>query len=157
METVLSINKEAVLREVSQLSHYVGAKMAENTEGGGIQSSYDRISIVDEDNPLLNRFWDESKNIVCDRLKRWLKSEEESTSTYYLTLDLSEHFSTPLLPSLERSLFSFFVNSIISKWFMITNKGEAAAYAEGASSHLEDIFKKVFWRPCPHSRPMQPF
>lgn len=105
MEIVLTINKETVYEEVAKTTEYTGAKMDD-------EHAYETISTTEEDKSILERFWNECKNMVCNSLKKVLISEEETNGEYSLTLGLSTAFDDSLTASMQRSLFSFFVMNI---------------------------------------------
>lgn len=146
MTITLTINRDNVYKEVAKTTAYTGAKMDD-------EFAYDKIFTTDEDQEMLLRFWNESKNTICQALKRVLDSEVESASTlgtdYTLTLDVSASFDTALQDSIKSSLFSFFVMNITSKWYTFTNKSETTNYAAEAASYLEDIKRKVFFKKKP--------
>ncbi len=141
----LKTNKEDVYEEVAKTTSYTGAKMDD-------EHSYDRISTTDEDKVMLERFWQESKNIVCNKLKKMLVSETERDGNYVLSLDLSNSFDEALTESMERSLFSFFVMNITAKWYTFTNKQEATGCATEAATYIEDIMRKAYFK----KRPVRP-
>lgn len=145
MEVTLTINKESVFNEVAMTAEYTGAKMADET-------AYERISLTDENREILNRFWSESKTLICGHLKRMFISEEDPEDIYTLSLELSESFGNQLRTNLESSLHHFFVANIISKWYALTNKEEAAGYATAAASYIEEIMRKAYSKEKP-SRP----
>lgn len=145
MEVTLRINKESVFDEVAMTAEYTGAKMADET-------AYERIYLTDENREILNRFWNESKTLICGHLKRMFISEEDTEDIYNLSLELSESFGSQLTKNLESSLHHFFVANIISKWYALTNKEEAAGYATAAASYIEDIMRKAYSKEKP-SRP----
>lgn len=142
MEHTLSVNKEDVYNEVAKTTSYTGAKMDD-------EAAYDRIFTTEEDKTMLERFWDESKNTICNSMKKFLVNEKESNDTYTLTLNLSASFDESLLESMERSLFSFFVMNITAKWYTLANKKEATDYAAGAATNVEDIMRKAFFKKKP--------
>lgn len=145
MEVTLTINKESVFDEVAMTAEYTGAKMADET-------AYERISLTDENREILNRFWSESKTLICGHLKRMFISEEDTEDSYTLSLELSESFGSQLTTNLLSSLHHFFVANIISKWYALTNKEEAAGYATAAASYIEEIMRKAYSKEKP-SRP----
>lgn len=147
MEVTLTINKKSVFDEVAMTAEYTGAKMADET-------AYERISLTDENREILNRFWSESKTLICGHLKRMFISEEdpEDKDIYTLSLELSESFGSQLTTNLKSSLHHFFVANIISKWYALTNKEEAAGYATAAASYIEEIMRKAYSKEKP-SRP----
>lgn len=142
MEQTLSVNKENVYNEVAKTTSYTGAKMDD-------EGAYDRIFTTEEDKTMLERFWDESKNTICNSMKKFLVNEKESNDTYTLTLNLSASFDESLLESMERSLFSFFVMNITAKWYTLANKQAATDYAAGAATNVEDIMRKAFFKKKP--------
>ncbi len=143
-EIILILTKEEVYEEVAKTTSYTGAKMPSE------DNAYDRILTTDDDKEILDRFWAESKNIVCNNLKKVLSSEVESESgEYTINLDLSASFDVQLTESMQRSLFSFFVANIISKWFVFTNKKEANDYMSEAATYMDDIMRKAVFKKKP--------
>lgn len=145
MNVTLRINKDAVLEEVAKTTSYAGAKMDD-------EHAYERIFTTNEDTTMLERFWAECKNMICNSLKKVLHSEVEQDGDYLLTLSLSAAFDESLTDSMQRSLFSFFVMNITSKWYTFTNKNEANGYASEAATYVDDIMRKAFFK----KRPVRP-
>lgn len=145
IDITLTINKEKVYEEVAQTTSYTGAKMED-------EHAYDRIFTTDEDKSMLERFWNESKNTVCNSLKKILLNEIETSGEYQLSLGVSSSFDEALTESMNRSLFSFFVMSITAKWYTFTNKEEATGYATEAAIYMEDVMRKAFFK----KRPIRP-
>ena len=141
----LIVNKESVYEEIAQTTSYTGAKMSDD-------SAYDLIFTTDEDKSMLERFWNESKNTVCNSLKKELIVEVEKDGKYELSLGLSNSFDENLMESMQRSLFSFFVMNITSKWYTFTNKEEATPYAAEAATYMEDVMRKALFK----KKPMRP-
>ena len=83
-DIVLTVNKEKVYEEVAQTTSYTGAKMDD-------EHAYERIFTTDEDKSMLERFWNESKNTVCNSLKKILLSEIEASGEYQLSLGYRVH------------------------------------------------------------------
>lgn len=143
MRTIsLTINKDAVYEEVAKTTSYTGAKMDD-------EHAYERIFTTDEDATILERFWNECKNMVCNSLKKVLESETEEQGTYTLNLQLSSAFDESLVESMQRSLFSFFVMNITAKWYTFANKSEATGYATEAATYIEDIMRKAYFKKKP--------
>ena len=145
METILKVSKAKVYEEVAKTTEYTGAKMDD-------ANAYEKISTTDEDAIMLERFWNESKNTICQSMKKVLQSEEESDGEYVLTLVLSSAFDASLKESMERSMFSYFVMNITAKWYTFANKSEATGYATEAATYIEDIMRKAYFKKKP-SRP----
>lgn len=145
IDITFTIDKKAVYEEVAQTTSYTGAKMDD-------ENAYDRIFTTDEDQSMLERFWSESKNTVCNSTKKLLTSESENDGVFTLALQLSASFDEALTDSMQRSLFSFFVMNITAKWYTFTNKQEATGYATEAATYLEDIMRKAYFK----KKPMRP-
>lgn len=146
-ETIFTLNKNEIFEEVAKTTLYTGVKMDDD------EKAYDRIFTTDEDKIILNRFWEESKNTVCDFLKRILSSENEENDILTIKLELSAAFDTSLESSMRSSLISFFVMNITSKWFNLTNKQESAGCAAEAATYLEDVKRKALFKKKP-TRPI---
>ena len=143
MEITLTIDKGAVMEEVATTTNYTGAKMEDD------ERAYDRISVVDEDNSELQRFWNESRAEVAKAFIRLLASEEMNGENYELKLYVSVSFDESLLPSMELGLFSYFVQSITAKWYVYTNKKEAEAFDERGSRLLQEVKEKAYYKKMP--------
>lgn len=74
MEIVLKINKETVYEEVAKTTEYTGAKMDD-------EHAYETISTTEDDKSILERFWNECKNMVCNSLKRYLYRKKKRTAS----------------------------------------------------------------------------
>lgn len=135
MDITLTVDKSAVMKKVAQTTAYVAAKMTDNED----EETYDRIVTVDEDADVLEEMWDESRVEVARVFKGLLAEEGMEGDNYHLTLNEPENYNTGLRASMKKGLVLYFVQSIVAQWFMYTNKGEAAAYAEKASAQLEYV------------------
>lgn len=138
----LTLNKEDVYKEVKKTTNYTGAKM--NDAG-----AWSRISTTEADNEMLERFWQESKSIVCNKLKRVLSEENEISGEWKIELNLSKSYDDTLTESIEHSLFSFFVMNITAKWYTFSNKDESTGYATEAATYIEDIMRKAYFKKKP--------
>jgi len=145
IEITLTIDQARVYEEVAKTTSYTGAKMEDD-------DAYERIFTTDEDKGMLERFWNECKNTVCNSMKKVLSSESERDGVFALKLELSNAFDRALQESMQRSLFSFFVMNITAKWFTFANKDEATGYATEAATYMEDIMRKAFFK----KRPVRP-
>lgn len=145
MEVTLSLSRSAVFNEVARSSSYTGAKMPDDAD------AYARIPTVDEDEDELCRFWDESRAEVCRAFIHMLVSEGMCSDgdTYRVVLNVSRSFDMALLPGMELGLFSYFVQRIISKWYVYVNKPEAVGYAESSRNLLEEIKEKAYYKKKP--------
>lgn len=162
------------MKEVAITTAYTGGKMTDADE-----NALHRISTVDEDENHLERFWEESRADICQELiglvtfegmvntslrpdypfnpvepVQPLANSSELPSIqvkkhYELRLDVSKSFDKALLPSMRLSLFSFFIQNIVAKWYIYTNKGEAGDYADKATTLLDDIHRKAVYKKKP--------
>lgn len=142
-EVTIIISKEEVYEEVAQTTSYTGAKM-ENDE-----KAYDRIFTTEGDRSQLERFWNESCVAVCEALKEFVKQEQNEKESFTLFLALSSAFDPALEPAMKKELFSFFVTNIVCKWYVFTNKKEAADFSASALSMLDGVKRKAYYRKKP--------
>lgn len=152
MDVVLNIKKAYVYDEVAKLTGYVGAKTIEDTG-----KAYDRVFTTDDDRLMLERFWREAVGAITDEIKRFITNV--STQDNAQTVDISEvwtanlempsNFDNNLIDSINDSLFSYAVNSIVSKWFAITNKEEADMYSGMAVNCGNEAKSKLYYRKKP--------
>ena len=145
MNIILEVSKSAVFNEVAQTTSYTGAKMDDDS------NAYERITTVDEDQPELQRFWDESRAEVAQTFIRMLVSEgmAQDGDTYQLVLNVSVAFDEALLPGMQLGLFSYFVQSITAKWYVFTNKKEAGEFANVGKNILDEVKEKAFFKKKP--------
>jgi hypothetical protein len=148
----LIVNKAYVYDEVAKTTSYAGAKMmAEDS------TAYDRIFTTDEDRLLLERFWNETCNMVTNRLKPFIISIDSQpishgidlSRDYKVELGLSSSYDDVLTEAINTSLFNFFVAMIVSKWFIVANKAEAESYAVGSAGIMEDVMRKIYYKKKP--------
>lgn len=147
----LSINKASVYEEVAKTTSYTGAKME------GDEKAYERIFTTDDDRLMLERFWTEASNAATEQLKPFIVSVSEHTEghgvamerNYDVELELSNSFDTALRGSIETSMFSFFVATIVSKWYKFTNKQETESYASDAGGMMDDVMRKIYYKKKP--------
>jgi len=160
-EVKFKICKRDVYEEVAKTTAYTGAKKVDD------EASYDRVFVADADRLMLERYWRETCNAVTDALKEFVVAvSEQSTisskidldNNYEIELSLSDLYNQALTSSIRESLFSCFVESVISKWYAITNKEEAQAAAINAQALLDDAVLKIGHRKVGQvRRPLNPF
>ncbi|MBD5371182.1 MAG: hypothetical protein HDR80_08575 [Bacteroides sp.] len=143
-EITITIDKEEVYEEVGQTTSYTGAKME-----GGDDKTYDRIFTTEGDRSQLERFWNESCVDVCEALKEFIKEERNEKDSFSIFLGLSSSFDPALEPAMKKELFSFFVTNIVSKWYVFTNKKEAADFSASAAGMLDGVKRKAYYRRRP--------
>ena len=108
-----------------------------------------RIMLTDDDAKEWQRFWEESVSMANDEVKDMLVKSSAIADDYNVELEVSRFFDTNLLPSIVASLRSYFISSIVSKWYMFCNKGEAQTYAAEALAMLTDAMRKLYSRKRP--------
>lgn len=148
METItLSVDKSAVYEEVAKATDYTGSKMTED------EDARDRILSTDEDLKTFSRFWEEAAAVAQDRMKRiYISGSAPREDTYTMTLEVSKAFNKELVPSIEVSLRSYFILSILGKWYKFTNKREVSDCFTEAGEMIEDVMRKLYTRMAPRRR-----
>lgn len=156
MEIILDVKKLLVYDEVAKTSSYTGAKMA------GDDAAYDRIFTTDEDRLMLERFWLEAAGGATEKMKPFIVSvapqpvsqRVDLTRDYTVRLKVSVDFEPALRESTETSLYDYFVNFIVSRWYKFTCKEEIGSYATDAVAALEDVLRKLYYKKKPTRIPV---
>ena len=143
MAETLTINKADVLKEVNKTTGYIGTKMEED------KSAYGRIATTEENEEILDRFWDEACTAATDVFKPFISSFSSDITKYEVNLNMPSSFDSNLTPSMVISMFSYFVSYIISRWNKFSNKAEVESYAADALGAMDDVRKKLYWRKKP--------
>lgn len=149
----MTVNKALVYNEVAKTTAYTGAKASTDEDS----SAYDRIFTTDADKIALETFWSETANAATDKLKEFITAVSthapsnvvDLTQDYEVTLELSSSFDPTLRDSIESSLFSFFVATIVSKWFKYSNKEDVEEYQKTALGMMLDVRSKIYFRKKP--------
>lgn len=152
MESVtFTVNKANVYTEVAKTTSFLGIK--KSSDG----TLYEQIFTTDEDRLMLERFWNEAGNSMTELFKNFISSAPDTTqahgidlaTNYSLTAQLPSNYDTNLNNSISSSMFSYFVNYIVSKWMKFLDKSEADSYGLEAVALMEDIKSKLFYRKRP--------
>lgn len=149
----LQVSKVLVYNEVAKTTAYTGAKASKDDD----TSAYDRIFTTEADKIALETFWNDTTNAATDIFKEFITSVSnhpasngiDLTQDYEVSLSLSSSFDALLKNSIESSLFSFFVASIVSKWFKYVNKEDIEEYQNTAAGMMADIRNKIYYRKKP--------
>lgn len=167
METItIHIFQDDVYEEVAKATDYTGSKLIDGDEG-----ARDRILAADDDLAELGRFWEESVLATNENFKEMLVSGKTKTINqtdnidmqaskpsvavaldkigYEAVIEVSKSFDKTLTASVESTLRSFFIASIIGQWFKFTNKGEAKDYFIQASDMMETAERLLYSRRKP--------
>lgn len=151
MSITIAIKKGTVYNEVAQLTSYTGVKSDDTG------TAYDRIFTTDDDRSMLERFWREACAAVTDGTKLFVTSVStpsnrdtvDLTEIFSLVLTMPGNFDTNLSTSIQEAIYSYFVNSIASKWFVIAKRDDAAIYESQAVANWNDAKSKLFFRKKP--------
>lgn len=147
METItIKVFKNDVYEEVAKATDYTGSKLID-----GDETARDRILAADEDLAELSRFWEESVLSVNENFKEMLVSGKtfKELSSYVAEIEVSRAFDKTLTESVESTLRSYFIASIIGQWFKFANKGEAKDYFMQAAELLETAERLLYSRKKP--------
>lgn len=152
MSTIsIQVGQSDVYEEVAKATDYTGSKLI-----GGDEDARDRILAQDDDFRELGRFWDETIAAAEEWLKELFVSGETETDeagTFYtMMLEVSSSWDTTLARSVQSTLRSYFIASIIGQWFKFANKGEAADYLTSAGEMLQNAERLLYAR----KRPQRP-
>ena len=144
-DSILTIKKSDVYKEVAKTTAYIGAK--NKLEDG--KSAFDQVFVTDADLTMIERFYNESVDALRNVLKRFLTGETEEEGSTKWTLEMPSRFDDNLISSINSSANSFLVNSIIGKWCEITANDKVKEYADNAAALLLDIKDKAFYKKKP--------
>lgn len=139
----LTVAKSAVYNEVAKTTSYTGARMV------GDDDAYLRIFTTDEDQEMLERFWEEAASGATEQLKPFLHFDNSTATEYEVVLEVSSSYDETLTGSVRKSLFSYFVAMIVARWYRIANKQESESYANDAIGAMDDVMKKIYYRKKP--------
>lgn len=175
METIdIQIMRDEVYEEVAKATDYTGSKLID-----GDDTARDRILAADDDLAELGRFWDESVLAVNENFKEMLISGSTKNvgisvspvhpiantdaqavvpdlpvttigkPAYVAKIEVSKSFDKSLTASVQSTLRSYFIASIIGQWFKFANKGEAADYLTQGAELLETAERLLYSRRKP--------
>lgn len=144
-DTTLTIKKSDVYEEVAKTTAYIGAK--NKLEDG--KSAFDQVFVTDADLTMIERFFNESLDALRNVLKRFISGGLGVDGTITWQLEMPSRFDDNLLSSINSSVNSFLVNSIIGKWCEITANDKVKEYADNAAALLLDIKDKAFFKKKP--------
>ena len=96
MNITLTIHRPTTFDEVYQVTSYVGANMDEDP------GAFDRISTVDENEPLLKRYWEEARATLVSAIHAFFANDSisEEEENYELVLNVADTFNTAMQPSM---------------------------------------------------------
>lgn len=173
METItVHIFQSEVYEEVAKATDYTGSKLID-----GDENARERILAADDDLAVLSRFWDEAVLATNENLKEMLISgttklikediPESGTAGdlqpmadvtpgtvlrrlgYEALIEVSKSFDKALTASVQSTLRSFFIATIIGQWFKFANKQEAADYFAQAGGFITAAERLLYSRRKP--------
>lgn len=175
METItIKVYRADVYEEVAKVTDYTGSKLID-----GDAKARDRILAADADLATLDRFWTESAMacnenfkemlVVCstDAIRTPNGQHEDTGFTEYIPpgqgttptyktekgyqaeIEVSKSFDKTLTESVESTIRSYFIASIVGQWFKFANKGEAGDYFAQAAEMLEGAERMLYSRRKP--------
>jgi hypothetical protein len=149
METItIQIFQDDVYEEVAKATDYTGSKLIDSDD-----TARDRILAADDDLAELSRFWVEAALATNENLKEMLVSgrtkEILGKTGYEAVIEVSKSFDKMLTASVQSTLRSFFIASIIGQWFKFANKGEAKDYFTQAADMMESAERLLYSRRKP--------
>ena len=150
MDITLSIPKSSVMNEVAKLTSYIGAKII--TEDGG--NAYDQVFTTNDDYAMLEKYWREAITATTGNLRKFIKtisavpqgSIVDKEEVFEITLKMPARYDDIQTGAIQSALFSYFVNSITSKWLSLTHKSEVELYDAYATANMKDILLKIFYK-----------
>lgn len=145
VDLTISIKKSDVYDEVAKTTAYIGAK--NKLEDG--KSAFDQVFVTDADLAMIERFYNESLDVLRNVLKRFISGGSGVDGTITWQLEMPSRFDDYLLSSINSSANSFLVNNIIGKWCEITANDKVKEYADNAAALLSDIKDKAFFKKKP--------
>lgn len=147
-EVTITIKRDDVYEEVAKTTAYTGSRLDENEKK--------RVFTTEDDRTMLERFWQEAKDLMCTNMRRVLTEVTDTNGTLTLKLSLSDAYNVALTDSIASSMSSYFVTSITAKWFAVMNIPDVTTYANEAAALAEDVLRKVLFKKKPVRRTTTP-
>lgn len=148
MDTItIQISQNDVYEEVAKITDYTWTKLADADD-----NAQDRILATDDDLAELGRFWEESVVATNENLKEMLISgstKSTPATRYEAVIEVSKSFDKALTDSVQSTLRSFFIASIVGQWFKFANKGESEDYFTQAADLMIAAERLLYSRKKP--------
>ena len=142
MRTIdIYISKADVYEEVAKTTAYTGAKQA--TDEGG----FDKVFLSDAETEMLDRYWNEVCTDISLRLSEWIVDVEPSSAT--ITLAVADGFNDALTDSLTQAITSYFVTTLLYKWYSIAMPTLAEGMVAESITHIKRVTELVNQRKRP--------
>lgn len=134
----IEINKDTTYTEVKKIAEYVAAKT----------NNYELIRLINEDNELLNSFWEESISTILDLFKSFIATRD-TTVNFIVTLQDNDCTNTQVQASMVDTLKIYLSNFIVAKWLAVVSLKEAEAYVNTAKMQMQTIKRMLYHREPP--------
>lgn len=143
---ILSISRSALYSEVGQLTAYLGVKQAPQDDPGG---HFDRIAVIEGDNPLLDRFATEALSALSDRLKGIAGRVEEDRDKLSMGLHLSDNYDDSLTSSVASNFEAYMATAVTARWLRLVDPSRRAEWQEESERLLTSITASLYHRNPP--------
>lgn len=141
-----SILRSNLFSEVGRLTAYLGVKQAPADDHGG---HFDRIAVIDGDNPLLGRFATDALSELADNLKGIVGAVDVASDTLSVTLNLSDNYDDSLTTSVSGSFEAYMAAAVTARWLRLVDPSRRAEWQEEAKRLLSGITASLYHRNPP--------
>lgn len=152
---MVMVCKDTVFEEVSRTTGYAGCKRVASGDAGG----YQRLFVTDASREMLERFYVEGCQDVLDALLRTgmvchvspaTLVEGVSSEDFCLELSVSDLCNDCMLSGCKDLIESYLVNSILGKWYVMTNEASGVEAATVSQRRvLDELVGLMYWRGRP--------
>ncbi|MDE6142681.1 MAG: hypothetical protein K2F94_01240 [Muribaculaceae bacterium] len=143
---VLEVARSDVEEMVAQSTAYLGFKSPGQADRG---EWIDRVSMVDEDRTLLERFVSESFAMAVERLKEFVVDADCSGSRLRLTLEVSVAYDGSVTVAVSESFRSYLAASALGRWLRMSYPEKGAEFDAEAIAHLSTMERNLYHRRKP--------
>ena len=139
------IEKTKIFEDLSLTSSYTGVKTPTERQA----EFFDRVATIEEDAPLLNRYWHECNGELASLLRDFIMSADFGEEATFLKLMAGSAYDESLTPSLKNDIISFVANEMAAKWQEMTFPENAGKYAEAATRFITAAKSKLLHHKAP--------
>jgi hypothetical protein len=159
-QVTLTVNKGLVYNEVAKTTAYTGAKQLTDDD----KEAYKRIFTTNADQLMLERYFIEASNALTKEISPYLHivsshpaSNGVDDKDYVIVIEIADTWPDALKDATEGTMFSFFVNYIVSMWYLLQKKAEASDYMAIATELKSSMTSLLIKRVQPVRRKPRPF
>ena len=139
------IEKEELIKELEKAAAYAGFK----TESADPDATFERVSLIEEDGDLLERYWHEACGFVAGSLKDFIAEAGFGEERLELVLELSGSFDMALGPAVREGLFSWMCALVGARWFRLTLPEKSGDWDALSSRFEAGLISKLYHRTKP--------